>query len=159
MTSRKTERVSIAGIIAVLREREYELIDKTTRSWVFRSKNPDAHAFALPNTREPVPVELVRHALHSESLSVDELVVEANQSVADPADDLYREHDSHAVLDSGDGLKVLGETPHPDAVIAAMDLAKVKEFTDRVAHESRQIRDEDRVDISGNLKEYLYGGR
>ena len=74
--------VPMNGIVAVMEEREYEVIDHTMYSWVFRSKNPDAYGFTLPSTWKPIPVDMLRHALRSEPLDVDEVIEQAFEKAA-----------------------------------------------------------------------------
>ena len=74
--------VPMNGIVAVMEEREYEVIDHTMHSWVFRSKNPDAYGFTLPSTWKPIPVDMLRHALHSEPLDADEVIEQAFEKAA-----------------------------------------------------------------------------
>ena len=74
--------VPMNGIVAVMEEREYEVIDHTMHSWVFRSKNPDAYGFTLPSTWKPIPEDMLRHALRSEPLDADEVIEQAFEKAA-----------------------------------------------------------------------------
>ena len=74
--------VPMNGIVAVMEEREYEVIDHTMHSWVFRSKNPDAYGFTLPSTWKPIPVDMLRYALRSEPLDADEVIEQAFEKAA-----------------------------------------------------------------------------
>ena len=74
--------VPMNGIVAVMEEREYEVIDHTVHSWVFRSKNPDAYGFTLPSTWKPIPVDMLRNALRSEPLDADEVIEQAFEKAA-----------------------------------------------------------------------------
>ena len=74
--------VPMNGIVAVMEEREYEVIDHTMHSWVFRSKNPDAYGFALPSTWKPIPVNMLRHALSLEPMDADEVIEQAFEKAA-----------------------------------------------------------------------------
>ena len=157
MTENEDGMAPVGGVIAVLRERDYELIDRTLRFWVFRSKNPQSYAFVLP-ARKLVPVEVVRRALHFEPLDVDAAIERA--MVKSVSGEAVQYEDDQESLEFGmeAGLRKLRET-HLDRVdISEKDMRIVQEFTDRVTEESSQVRDEDRIDISGNIKYYLYGG-
>ena len=74
--------VPMNGIVAVMEEREYEVIDHTMHSWVFRSKNPDTYGFTLPSTWKPIPVDMLRNALRSEPLDADEVIEQAFEKAA-----------------------------------------------------------------------------
>ena len=157
MTENEDGMAPMGGIVAVLRERDYELIDHTLRFWVFRSKNPQSYAFVLP-ARKLVPVEVVRRALHFEPLDVDAAIERA--MVKSVSGEAVQYEDDQESLEFGMevGLRKLRETPLDRVNISEKDMRIVQEFTDRVTEESNQVRDEDRIDISGNIKYYLYGG-
>lgn len=76
-TENHSSTVPMHGIVAVMEEREYEVIEHTMHSWVFRSKNPEAYGFTLPSTWKPIPVDMLRHALRSEPLDADEVIEQA----------------------------------------------------------------------------------
>ena len=157
MTENEDGMAPVGGVVAVLRERDYELIDRTLRFWVFRSKNPQSYAFVLP-ARKLVPVEVVRRALHFEPLDVDAAIERA--MVKSVSGEAVQYEDDQESLEFGmeAGLRKLRETPLDRVNISEKDMRIVQEFTDRVTEESNQVRDEDRIDISGNIKYYLYGG-
>ena len=157
MTENEDGMAPVGGVVAVLRERDYELIDRTLRFWVFRSKNPQSYAFVLP-ARNLVPVEVVRRALHFEPLDVDAAIERA--MVKSVSGEAVQYEDDQESLEFGmeAGLRKLRETPLDRVNISEKDMRIVQEFTDRVTEESSQVRDEDRIDISGNIKYYLYGG-
>ena len=157
MTENEDGMAPVGGVVAVLRERDYELIDRTLRFWVFRSKNPQSYAFVLP-ARKLVPVEIVRRALHFEPLDVDAAIERAMVKSASGEAVQYEDDQESLEFGMEAGLRKLRET-HLDRVdISEKDMRIVQEFTDRVTEESSQVRDEDRIDISGNIKYYLYGG-
>ena len=157
MTENEDGMAPVGGVVAVLRERDYELIDRTLRFWVFRSKNPQSYAFVLP-ARKLVPVEVVRRALHFEPMDVDAAIERA--MVKSASGEAVQCEDDQESLEFGmkAGLRKLRETPLDRVNISEKDMRIVQEFTDRVTEESSQVRDEDRIDISGNIKYYLYGG-
>jgi hypothetical protein len=157
MTENEDGMAPVGGVVAVLRERDYELIDRTLRFWVFRSKNPQSYAFVLP-ARKLAPVEVVRRALHFEPLDVDAAIERA--MVKSVSGEAVQYEDDQESLEFGmeAGLRKLRETPLDRVNISEKDMRIVQEFTDRVTEESNQVRDEDRIDISGNIKYYLYGG-
>ena len=92
MTENEDGMAPVGGVVAVLRERDYELIDRTLRFWVFRSKNPQSYAFVLP-ARKLVPVEIVRRALHFEPLDVDAAIERAMVKSASGEAVQYEDHD------------------------------------------------------------------
>ena len=157
MTANEDGMAPVGGVVAVLRERDYELIDRTLKFWVFRSKNPQSYAFVLP-ARKLAPVEVVRRALHFEPLDVDAAIERA--MVKSVSGEAVQYEDDQESLEFGmeAGLRKLRETPLDRVNISEKDMRIVQEFTDRVTEESNQVRDEDRIDISGNIKYYLYRG-
>jgi hypothetical protein len=157
MTENEDGMAPVGGVVAVLRERDYELIDRTLRFWVFRSKNPQSYAFVLP-ARKLVPVEVVRRALHFEPLDVDAAIERAMVKSASGEAVQYEDDQESLEFGMEAGLRKLRETPLDRVNISEKDMRIVQEFTDRVTEESNQVRDEDRIDISGNIKYYLYGG-
>ena len=157
MTENEDGMAQVGGVVAVLRERDYELIDRTLRFWVFRSKNPQSYAFVLP-ARNLVPVEVVRRALHFEPLDVDAAIERAMVKSASGEAVQYEDDQESLEFGMEAGLRKLRETPLDRVDISEKDMRKVQEFTDRVTEESSQVRDEDRIDISGNIKYYVYGG-
>ena len=157
MTENEDGMAQVGGVVAVLRERDYELIDRTLRFWVFKSKNPQSYAFVLP-ARKLVPVEIVRRALHFEPLDVDAAIERAMVKSASGEAVQYEDDQESLEFGMEAGLRKLRETPLDRVDISEKDMRKVQEFTDRVTEESSQVRDEDRIDISGNIKYYVYGG-
>ena len=157
MTESEDSMAPVGGVVAVLRERDYELIDRTLRFWVFRSKNPQSYAFVLP-ARNLVPVEVVRRALHFEPLDVDAAIERAMVKSASGEAVQYEDDQESLEFGMEAGLRKLRETPLDRVNISEKDMRIVQEFTDRVTEESSQVRDEDRIDISGNIKYYLFGG-
>ena len=157
MTENEDGMAPVGGVVAVLRERDYELIDRTLRFWVFRSKNPQSYAFVLP-ARKLAPVEVVRRALHFEPLDVDAAIERAMVKSASGEAVQYEDDQESLEFGMEAGLRKLRETPLDRVNISEKDMRIVQEFTDRVTEESNQVRDEDRIDISGNIKYYLYGG-
>ena len=157
MTENEDGMAPVGGVVAVLRERDYELIDRTLRFWVFRSKNPQSYAFVLP-ARKLAPVEVVRRALHFEPLDVDAAIERAMVKSASGEAMQYEDDQESLEFGMEAGLRKLRETPLDRVNISEKDMRIVQEFTDRVTEESNQVRDEDRIDISGNIKYYLYGG-
>ena len=157
MTENEDGMAQVGGVVAVLRERDYELIDRTLRFWVFKSKNPQSYAFVLP-ARKLVPVEVVRRALHFEPLDVDAAIERAMVKSASGEAVQYEDDQESLEFGMEAGLRKLRETPLDRVDISEKDMRKVQEFTDRVTEESSQVRDEDRIDISGNIKYYVYGG-
>ena len=157
MTENEDRMAPVGGVVAVLRERDYKLIDRTLKFWVFRSKNPQSYAFVLP-ARKLVPVEVVRRALHFEPLDVDAAIERAMVKSASGEAVQYEDDQESLEFGMEAGLRKLRETPLDRVNISEKDMRIVQEFTDRVTEESNQVRDEDRIDISGNIKYYLYGG-
>ena len=157
MTENEDGMAPVGGVVAVLRERDYELIDRTLRFWVFRSKNPQSYAFVLP-ARKLAPVEVVRRALHFEPLDVDAAIERAMVKSASGEAVQYEDDQESLEFGMEAGLRKLRETPLDRVNISEKDMRIVQEFTDRVTEESNQVRDEDRIDISGNIKYYLYRG-
>ncbi len=156
MTTSDIGMAPVSGIVKVLLEHKYELLDCTPKSWVFESKHPETYAFALPATKKQVPVEIVRNALRSEPLNIDAVVEQSVEKSDEEASRQYYAGEDPVVIDEEEVLRVLKETPLQRAEVSEEDLRIVQEFTDRVAEESRKISDEDRVDVSGNLKYYLH---
>ena len=155
MTANEDGMAPVGGVVAVLRERDYELIARTLRFWVFRSKNPQSYAFVLP-ARKLVPVEVVRCALHFEPLDVDAAIERAMVKSASGEAVQYEYEQEPPEFDVEEALRKLRETPLDRVEISKEDMKITQAFTDRVVDESSQIRDEDRIDISGNIKRYLY---
>jgi hypothetical protein len=155
MTANEDGMAPVGGVVAVLRERDYELIARTLRFWVFRSKNPQSYAFVLP-ARNLVPVEVVRCALHFEPLDVDAAIERAMVKSASGEVAQYEYEQEPPEFDVEEALRKLRETPLDRVEISKEDMKITQAFTDRVVDESSQIRDEDRIDISGNIKRYLY---
>ena len=147
----------VSGIVNVLLEHEYELIDSTPTCWVFESKNPAGYAFVLPATKKHVPVEMVRHVLRSEPLDVDAVVKQSVEKSDEEAAKRYYDGEEPVVIDEEEGLRILRETPHVPANRTPEEIEQEMEFIRKVREESSKIADEDRIDISGNLKYYLYG--
>ena len=158
MAAIKKGMTPVSGIVNVLLEQKYTLLDRTPTCWVFESKHPETYAFALPAARKLVPVEMVRQALRSEPLDIDAVVEQAVEESDEEAARRYYSDEPPLVIDEEEALRVLRETPHRRVEISEHDMKVIQEFTDRIAEESRKIRDEDRADIAGNLKYYLYGG-
>ncbi len=158
MTAIKKDLAPVSGIINVLLEHKYTLLDRTPTCWVFESKHPETYAFVLPATKRHVSIEIVHNALRSEPLDIDALVEQSVEKSDEEAARRYYAGEEPVVIDEEEALRVLRETPHRRVEISEHDMKVIQEFTDRIAEESRTIRDEDRVDISGNLKYYLYGG-
>ena len=158
MTATKKDMAPVSGIVNVLLEHDYELLDRTSKSWVFESKHPETYAFALPATKKRVPVEIVHNALRLEPLDIDAVVEQSVEKSDEEAAKQYYAGEDPVVIDEEEVLRVLRETPHQRVEISEEDMKIIQEFTDCVAEESRKIKNEDRVDISGNLKYYLYGG-
>ena len=156
MTTSESAMAPVSGIVAVLLEQNYELLDCTSKSWVFESKHPGTYAFALPATKKQIPVEIVRNALRSEPLDIDSIV---EQSVERSDEEMVRQYyadEDPVTIDEEEVLRVLRETPLQRTEISEEDMKFIQDFTDRVAEESHKIKDEDRLDMSGNLKYYLY---
>ena len=158
MTAIKKDVTPVSGIVNVLLEHQYTLLDSTPTCWVFESKHPETYAFALPATRKLVPVEMVRQALRSEPLDVDAVVEQSVEKSDEEAARRYYAGEDPVVLDEEEVLKALRETPLRRTEISEEDMRFIQEFTDRIEEESLKVRDEDRVDVSGNLKYYLSGG-
>ena len=168
---RRTQMVPVGGVVAVLKDLDYKLIDHTVRSWVFRSKNPNAYAFALPTTRTSVPVEMVRHALRAEPVDVNHVVEQAISKHERGEAEQYQDYDdSPFVFDLDLALRQMAaasppakrtqddleKTPHTPANRTPEQIAKEMEFIQKIRKESQEIADEDRINFSGNLKHYLY---
>ena len=157
MTAVENGTAPVSGIVAVLREHKYRLLDSTPTSWVFESKNPGCYAFVLPAARKHVPVEMVRQALRSEPLDVETVVEQSVEKSDEEAARQYYAGEDPVVIDSDEVMRILRETPHPPANRTPEQIRQALEFSEKIRQESSKIRDEDRIDISGNLKYYLYG--
>ena len=157
MTATENDMAPVSGIVNVLREHKYKLIDRTPMSWVFESKNPDSYAFVLPAAKKHVPVAMVRQVLRSEPLDVDAVVEQSVEKSDEEAVRRYYAGEEPVVIDEEEALRVLRETPHPPANRTPEEIEQEMELIRKVREESRSISDEDRVNISGNLKYYLYG--
>lgn len=157
MTAIKKDMAPVSGIVNVLLEHNYELLDRTPRSWVFESKNPETYAFVLPATKKQVPVKVVRHALRLEPLDIDAVVEQSVEKSDEEAAKQYYAGEDPVVIDEEEVLRVLRETPHPPANRTPEEIKEALEFSEKIRQESAKIPDEDRTDISGNLKYYLYG--
>ena len=157
MTAIKKDVTPVSGIVNVLLEHQYTLLDSTPTCWVFESKHPETYAFALPATRKLVPVEMVRQALRSEPLDIDAVVEQSAEKCDDETARRYYAEEEPVAIDEEDALRVLRETPHPPANRTSEEIEQEMDFIRKVRAESQAIADEDRTNISGNLKYYLYG--
>ena len=157
MTAIEDGMAPVSGVVNVLLEHNYELIDCTPRSWVFESKNPDSYGFVLPATKNQVPVKVVRHALRLEPLDVDAVVEQSVEKSDEAAAKRYYGGEEPVVIDDEEALRVLKETPHTPANRTPEEIREALEFSQKIREESSKIADEDRINISGNLKYYLYG--
>ena len=157
MTAIKKDVTPVSGIVNVLLEHQYTLLDSTPTCWVFESKHPETYAFALPATRKLVPVEMVRQALRSEPLDIDAVVEQSAEKCDDETARRYYAGEEPVAIDEEDALRVLRETPHPPANRTSEEIEQEMDFIRKVREESQAIADEDRTNISGNLKYYLYG--
>ena len=157
MTAIKKDMAPVSGIVNVLLEHKYTLLDSTPTCWVFESKHPEAYAFALPAARKLVSVEMVRQALRLEPLDIDSIVEQSVEKSDEEAAKQYYAGEDPVVIDEEEVLRVLRETPHPPANRTPEEIKEALEFSEKIRQESAKIPDEDRTDISGNLKYYLYG--
>ena len=157
MTAIKKDVTPVSGIVNVLLEHQYTLLDSTPTCWVFESKHPETYAFALPATRKLVPVEMVRNALRSEPLDVDAVVEQSVEKSDEESARRYYAGEPPLDIDEDEALRMLRETPHAPANRTPEQVRQALEFSEKIRRESSKIPDEDRIDISGNLKYYLYG--
>lgn len=157
MTAIKKDMTPVSGIVNVLLEHKYTLLDNTRTCWVFESKHPETYAFVLPATKKHVPIEIVRNALRSEPLDIDAVVEQSVEKSDEEAARRYYAGEEPVVIDEEEALRVLRETPHPPANRTSEEIEQEMEFIRKVRKESQAIADEDRTNISGNLKYYLYG--
>ena len=157
MTAGENGMAPVSGIVNVLLEHDYELIDCTPRSWVFGSKNPDSYGFVLPAEKKQVPVNVVRHALRLEPLDIDAVVEQSVEKSDEAAAKRYYDGEEPVVIDEEEAIRILREMPHVPANRTPEEIEQEMEFIRKMREESSKIADEDRIDISGNLKYYLYG--
>lgn len=157
MTATKKDMAPVSGIVNVLLEHNYELIDCTPKSWVFESKHPETYAFALPAGKNQVPVEIVHNALRLEPLDIDAVVEQSVEKSDEEAAKRYYAGEDPVVIDEEEALRVLRETPHAPANRTPEEIEQEMEWIRKKKEESSKIADEDRINISGNLKYYLYG--
>ena len=168
MTAKQTTTmVPVGGVVAVLRDRKYQLIDHTGKSWVFRSKNPDAYGFALPATRTLVPVEMVLRALLNEPLDVDEVVAQSIRKAETGEAQQYQDADADAPLaiDVDEAIRSLAEAPNPQVKRTPEELERMREAMKQFQSMVKECEEQPRsvepddwgvTDGSQNLKEYIY---
>ena len=156
MTENEDGMAPVGGVIAVLRERDYELIDRTLRFWVFRSKNPQSYAFVLP-ARKLVPVEIVRRALHFEPLDVDAAIERAMVKSASGEAVQYEDHDEPLVTGMEQTLQTLKKFPPGQVKRTPEELKEVQEIMDRF--DTADPDDYGPTDASENLDYYIYTPR
>ena len=149
--------VPMNGIVAVMEEREYEVIDHTMHSWVFRSKNPDAYGFTLPSTWKPIPEDMLRHALRSEPLDADEVIEQAFEKAA-YYEALRRERDRIAPTPKGITFEEakkkfnIGPTQRTPE-----ELRKIQRMLDGIDAANKSHRDYTApTDTAENLDYYIY---
>ena len=161
--------VPVGGVVAVLRDRKYQLIDHTGKSWVFKSKNPDAYGFALPATRTIVPAEMVLRALLNEPLDVDEVVAQsirkAETGEAQQYQDYDYDDDAPLVIDVDEAIRDLAEAPNPQVKRTPEELERMREAMKQFQSMVKECEEQPRsvepddwgvTDGSQNLKEYIY---
>ena len=169
MTAKQTTTmVPVGGVVAVLRDRKYQLIDHTGKSWVFRSKNPDAYGFALPATRTLVPVEMVRRALRDEPLDAREVVAQAIRKPETGEAQQYQDYDdgdAPLVIDVDEAIRTLAEAPNPQVKRTPEELERMREAMKQFQSMVKECEEQPRsvgpddyglTDGSQNLKEYIY---
>ena len=157
MTATKIDMAPVSGIVNVLLEHKYTMLDSTPTCWVFESKHPETYAFVLPATKKQVPVEMVRNALCLEPLDIDAVVEQSVEKSDEEAARRYYAGEDPVVINEEEVLRVLRETPHPPANRTPEEIEQEMEWIRKKKEESSKIADEDRINISGNLKYYLYG--
>ena len=160
--------VPVGGVVAVLRDRKYQLIDHTGKSWVFRSKNPDAYGFALPATKTIVPAEMVLRALLNEPLDAREVVAQSIRKAETGEAQQYQDYDdgdAPLVIDVDEAIRTLAEAPNPQVKRTPEELERMREamkqfqsMVKECEEQPQSIEPDDYglTDGSQNLKEYIY---
>ncbi len=157
MTARENSMIPVGDVVAVLTERDYELMDRTANSSVFRSKNPKCYAFALPTTTKLIPVEIVRSALQSEPLDINAVLEQAAERADAGAIDEERDDDSQVAIDMDAAIRLLTGVVHRRANRTPDQIAAIQDVIGRI--DAAHLDDDGPTDASENLDYYIYAPR
>ncbi|MDP6453567.1 MAG: hypothetical protein QF898_09695 [SAR202 cluster bacterium] len=138
------QEISSSAVIAALKRRGYEVVEQTIKVCVFKSHDPEGYCVTLPAAGETLSAKQIRKILKDEPVDTDDVVSESFTQ-------LYG--DGPLVIDEDEVIRILRTTPHEKAVRTPDQLERMSKILNSVEEESKRVTE--RVNVSGNMDEYL----
>jgi len=155
--------ISLEGVAVALGEMGYETLDTEPGRWtVFRSRSPEVQAFVAHTERVIAAPDMIRQLLAGEPPYVADAAIKRAMEI-DPdavenclASGIYPKG---ITIDEFDRIQAHMPKPPPPTPEQIERIKLTDKILAKIDKEASEIADEDRVNASGNYKEYLYGGR
>ena len=154
--------ISLEGVAVALGEMGYETLDSEPGRWtVFRSQSPEVQAFVAHTERVIAAPDMIRQLLAGEPPDVaDAAIARAIEIDPDAVENCLASGIYPKGITIDEFHRIQAHMPkRPPPTPEQIERIKLTDkILAKIDKEASEIADKDRVNLSGNYKEYLYGG-